>query len=268
MVDYIKAIKRPFSDLRILAISCGLFLIFGIISMIITIPILILSMVYGPSFLIDILSILISLLQLIIFAPIYGYILYSAKLVMNKDFRLINWKNWKHLFNKGLIGSLIRYIYGISIGITIFILIKIFNIPAFDNSLSNNPELLVSQLPSFIMFFIIMGILILIFLYTYPMVEMMYIKNFKFYDAFKFKELFKKLFNFKWFCAWIMTFVIALLIILATFLIFGILIIIGIVMPLLFILIIPILIISLLVIIFAIMIMQYTIYAQVYTEIK
>lgn len=186
---------------------------------------------------------------------------------MKGDFRLLNWGHWGQLFKRGLVGSLIRYIYGIPIGIIIFLVIKIFNIPTFDNSLSSNPELIMSQFPSLIIFFIISLILGLIFMYIYPMVEMMYIKNFKFNDSFKFKELFKRLFNFKWFVAWIMTLVIALFMILVALIIFGILIAIGIATPRLFILIIPISMAGILVIIFAIMIMQYTIYAQAYLEI-
>ena len=58
------------------------------------------------------------------------------------------------------------------------LLIKLLGLPFYDPAFSENPDLIFTMLPTFILYIVLAAIIGLIFLYLYPMAHMMYIKNF------------------------------------------------------------------------------------------
>lgn len=89
MVDYVAAIKRPFSDFKKLGIGALLYFV----------PIL--NIITG------------------LFAS--GYSLVCAKTANTRDFRLPEWKNWGDLFVKGLLAFVISMVYFIPTAILVAI---------------------------------------------------------------------------------------------------------------------------------------------------
>jgi len=180
MVDYIKAIKRPFLDIKKS----------GLAALLVWIPIV--------NFL------------------TYGYFLECAKLSLNKQKELPEWGNLSDKFVKGLLFIAIKIIYAIPL--IIISLVFMGNIikdglinESFIRSIQTGNGMAVIQkmigmmlepnIVGIFVFAIIVGILVS---YLIPMAVMFYVTNWKFKDAFNFKEIYKKVLTKEYFSAWIL----------------------------------------------------------------
>jgi len=169
MVNYTLAIKRPFTDFKKL-----------------------------------LLGILFSLIPIVNFIAV-GYQLECGKTSMKKVLTLPNWKNniWNYFLN-GIKSIIILIVYSIPVLIVLAISIGV-NIPSFIKSLSTTGAPNISTLLSFGSGIFIAIILAAIIAYIAPMAVLNFINNWTFNDAFKFKEVFRKVLTKKYFLAWIIT---------------------------------------------------------------
>lgn len=174
MVDYGKAIKRPFSDLKKLGVGALLYMI----------PFI--NIITG------------------FFAS--GYTLSCAKTAMKKDFKLPEWKEWGQLFVKGLLATIIGFIYFI---------------PAMIVGMIVGGAAILTTLGSGNMFaaagvsifgFIIFLIVALITLYVIPIAIMTYVGKDNFGAAFNIGLIFKKVLVGEYFAVWIIAAVYAIVV--------------------------------------------------------
>ncbi len=173
MVNFEGAIKRPFTDFKKLGIGALMYMI-PIVSFI--------TMFFA-----------------------LGYGLECAKTAMKKKEKLPEWTDWGNLFLKGLSVFAIALIYAIPIGIiAAFMVVKaIQGIGSYNTMLSVQPEMIMSNMASLGLGFILLIVLLLLLSYIMPMVLMFFVDKWKFGDAFKLGEIFKKAFTGKYFVAWI-----------------------------------------------------------------
>lgn len=179
--DYLRAIKRPFTDFNKLSIGI-IFLIIPFINII-------------TSFLVK------------------GYRLEAARTSFNKKFEMPKWENFGNLFVRGLLSFVIAIIYMLPAMILILIAVGkiLYNIImqygfsqgfSLSNSLSdqliqNNLLQNIAMIPVFIV-----GVLLaLLAAYLGPIAVMKYAEKYKFNSAFKLGEVFKKAFKGPYFIA-------------------------------------------------------------------
>ena len=162
MVDYGKAIKRPFTDIKKLIIG----------------------------FVLNIIPIVNFL--------VIGYQLECAKTAMKKNFKLPEWENWGDLFIIGLLGFIIVVIYFIPFLIVLAILgISLLPFIAFGG---RQPG--ISEFSNFIGGGIILTIVFVIAMYLLPVALLSYVERLNFGDAFSFGKVFKKAFTSQYFISW------------------------------------------------------------------
>jgi len=174
MVDFTRAIKRPFMDLTKLIIGAVL-----------------------------------SIIPIVNFLAM-GYELKCAKLAMGGDYSLPDWEEWGDLFVKGLLSVVIGIIYAIpAIIIIVILLITTLSstMEGIAGGVGSGPgaglgggRLLASMGTSLIVV-IALG---LILLYLLPSAMMTFVSNdFKFGSAFKVGEIVKKTLNTDYLVTWI-----------------------------------------------------------------
>ena len=182
MVDYIEAIKKPFTDLK----KSGLAVLFGLFGMIIFIPYLF----------------------------NFGYFLECAKNSSKKE--LPEWGNYWEKFVRGFFLFLIFFIYAIPLLILlVFLLIK-FTTGLIGSGeryvetiATGNPVLILNFMTKLfsdldVRYLVIIGILLgVLILYLIPMAMLFYITNWQFKDAFELKSIFRKAFTKKYLSAWL-----------------------------------------------------------------
>jgi hypothetical protein len=173
MVDFEAAIKRPFQDFKKLGIGALMYMI----------PVVSFITMFFAS----------------------GYGLECAKTAMKKKSKLPEWTDWGNLFLKGLSVFAIALIYSIPIGIiAAFMVVKAMQgVGSYNTMLSAQPEMIMSNMASLGLGFILFMVLLLLLSYIMPMVLMFFVDKWKFGDAFKLGEIFKKVFTGKYFVAWI-----------------------------------------------------------------
>jgi len=186
MVDYIEAIKRPFSDIKKS----------GLAALLVWIPII--------NFL------------------TYGYFLDCAKLSLSKKRELPEWSNLGDKFVKGLLFIAIKILYGIPLIIIIIVMMMNFVGEMFQENFlsvisSRDPNAIITIINSLFLDPNVVGILIaaiiigILISYVIPMASIMYVVNWKFKDAFDFKTVFKKVMTKEYFSAWIVVAVYSVL---------------------------------------------------------
>ena len=170
------------------------------------------------SFKVLIIGILLSILPIIRWFA-YGFILECSKIGKNRSDDIPEWKNWKELFVKGFLATVIEAIYYLpsflillifGLGLMNFLLKEGIATEIFNNFISRaSPEslqlIMQKQIP-FIMPYlvkmvpvlIIAGILLIIAAYIVPMAILNYLKNNRFSAAFE-KDVFRKAFTGKFF---------------------------------------------------------------------
>lgn len=171
MVNYGIAFKRPFTDVKKLVIG-----------------------------------IVLQLIPIVNFLA-FGYQLKCAKTAMEKKFELPEWGDWVNLFVKGLLAIIIAIIYMlpaiivilIMLGIPVLGLLSQGNIAGLTKNLG---EIFTSMLGGIILG----GLLLLVALYILPAAIMLFVKNnYSFGSAFKFGEIFGRIFKSDYFIVWIVT---------------------------------------------------------------
>ena len=167
MVDYMEAIRLPFTDFKKLTIGALLWMI----------PIV--NIVTG------------------FFA--FGYVLTVAKSAMKGRYVLPEWKDWGKLFVKGLLAMVIGIIWSIPvlIGVLLFFLSAgtALLAAAAQNNISAVMNIIGASIGSF-MLLLLLGVLTW---YVSPAAVFGYISTGNFGDAFDFKTVFSKAFRWTWF---------------------------------------------------------------------
>jgi hypothetical protein len=176
--DYLKAIRKPFTDFNKLIIG--------------------------------VLFLLIPIVNIITAFFVKGYRLEAAR---DYNKKLPMWNNFGKLFLRGLLSWIVGIIYmipavillGFSIGKVMYNVILQYGL---NQGLSTNNPLSDSVIQSFLLsntglipIFLIALILMVIAAYVTPIAIMMYIQKYKFEDAFKLKKVFKKAFTGQYFIA-------------------------------------------------------------------
>lgn len=177
MVDFVRAIKRPFTDFKKLGI--------GVLIYLVTI---------------------IPFIGWLASFFITGYGLECAKTSMKKNYKLPEWTDWGNLWIKGFLYSLIGLIYMIPL-----VLIGAFTI---GSALIKNWALLTAPNPDPIALASAFGgtagvwwlllLIMIVTLYIVPMAIMRFVESGKFGDAFNFREVFRKAFTSRYFAAFIL----------------------------------------------------------------
>ncbi len=178
MVDYMEAIKRPFTDLK----KSGL-------------------------------AALLGLLPVVNFLS-YGYFLECAKTSINKKIGLPEWINWKDKFIKGFLFFIIWAIYSLPLfALSILMLTKITNEVFKENYMqamgAANPVAIISMMQNLFLNQNVIGIFIVVVIvgilinYLVPMALMSYIVNNNFKEAFNFGEVFKRITKKQYLIAWL-----------------------------------------------------------------
>ena len=194
--DFMRAIKRPFTDINALSMGMLLLLLPTILFMIIptiVVVILIVSLIAG--FLVR------------------GYKFEAARTALNKKFNMPKWEAWKNLFARGFLGWVIGIIYMIPAMILILIAIGnvLYSIALqfglnqglnFGDKISD--QLIQSSLlqnTAMIPIFIIGVLLALLAAYLTPIAIMKFVDKYNFKKAFELKSVFRKAFTGKYFIA-------------------------------------------------------------------
>lgn len=182
MVDFIEAIKRPFTDLKALIIGV-------------------------------LLTIVAPFTLGILMLPVMGYGLRTAKNTLNNNPALPKWDNWGDLFVKGLVALIVSVIYLIPAIIVIVLGVAniIASIPAISLTGAATPEAMQAAIMQAIMpalaanalLFLVGLILALVAFLLLPMALMRYVKEERFGAAFGFGEILGKVFTGKYIVAWV-----------------------------------------------------------------
>lgn len=149
-----------------------------------------------------VIGILLSILPIVNFISI-GYVLEAARMTLQKKKDLPGWNNWKDLFIHGIVVFLIGVIYMIPTLILGLLavgggLLKWAITNSILESLETGGPLLIAA-----------GLILLVATYISPMSMILYAKNWKFKEAFKFSEIFKKILTGKYLVVWILSMVVS-----------------------------------------------------------
>jgi hypothetical protein len=185
LIDFIKAVKRPFSDFR----KFGLGFLFGLIPVV--------------NFFVG------------------GYSLACAKSAEKKKYDLPEWKEFGSLFIHGIMGFVISFLYFIPaiaffaacFGLIIKWLGSAYPWSVIEQILAKPAEQMVPALENLLRGMPLAGIVVLITLgtifmifaaYVLPSALMLYVRKWKFGDAFNFKDSMKKAFTSNYFVSWLL----------------------------------------------------------------
>jgi hypothetical protein len=181
MVDYEKTFKKPFTDLVKLVVG------------------IVLSIIPIVSWLAK------------------GFAIESSGLGKAKPSdKMPEWKNWGHLFIRGLLSDIIFFVYALpaiivillGLGVAIFSLVGGVMSPAIMNwfqgsSISQNWMTILPTLVVAAPILLVGIILLLLASYAAPMAVMNYVRKDKFAAAFEFKTVSKKIFTGEYFVVWL-----------------------------------------------------------------
>src|SRR3989338_4031142 len=147
----------------------------------------------------------------------FGYVLTVAKSAMKGKFELPEWTGWGNLFEKGLVGMIISFIWGIPAMIAYIAFFGTILVASFTTK--EPPAMTGISVAGML----ITGPLILLIYYVMPAAVLYYIEEGNFGAGFKFGKIFGKAFTGKWLGAYFLSFVwmvaaalIAMLLILVT----------------------------------------------------
>jgi len=184
MIDYIRAIKRPFTDIKKLMI--------GIL-----------------------LSLPIPLVTIVTNTIALGYVFNCGRTAKESNYDLPEWKNYGKLWFNAIVAGIIGFIYMIPVIIIIFIFAKDFAM-AYANdkttlllNISTNPAGLINIYGIGILFVWLSSIIIGYFV---PIAMLNWIITGKFGSAFDFGDISKKVFTRKYFDVWLTLTIIGIII--------------------------------------------------------
>jgi len=182
MVDFVRAIKRPFRDFKKL-----------IIGILLNLP--------------------IPLVRIITNTMALGYAYNCGKTSSEGDYELPEWRNYWQLWINAFVAGIISLIYIIPVAILIFVFAKdlimdyVTNETVFLVNLIQNPAGLVDIYGRSIIFIWLFSIMIS---YLLPIAILNWIKEGRFGSAFNFKDIFKKISTGKYFTAWLVVTVVGM----------------------------------------------------------
>jgi hypothetical protein len=177
MVDYARAFKRPFEDIKTLVIGM-----------------------------------IVAILPVVNFAAI-GYVLECMRTAKKRDFRLPEFKEWGNLLSRGFLFALMMVVYYLAPGTILLAILMIFGFGAAefgDMALED-----ISAIGPGILG-IVWLLVSLVILYILPSVMNNYTKNYRFGDGFRLREIFGNAMNKDYFITWLV-FIVATAIVLAIF---------------------------------------------------
>ncbi|PIU72337.1 hypothetical protein COS79_03460 [Candidatus Woesearchaeota archaeon CG06_land_8_20_14_3_00_33_13] len=180
MVNFGEAIKRPFQDFKKLGIGALMYMIPWV------------SIITG------------------FFSSGYG--LECAKTAIKKKPNLPEWSDWGNLWIRGFLMFLISVIYFLPLALLSVLFIGPLILKIMGGILSSNPETFIEGLGSAGNTLAFLGLLAVLIVYVLPMAIMFFVEKWNFSDAFKIGDIFKKAFTSKYFVAWIILIVYAMVI--------------------------------------------------------
>lgn len=202
MVDYVEAIKRPFSDFKKLLLGIILTTIFYLlISLFLIFPfgdftlkLFIFLFLFGGIFITS--------------NIINGFVYECGRLTLKGKKNITDWHRWNYLFIKGIWGTIIEFIYFLPVIILVFISFWKVISTIFKNGLENIDTSLIEKsiFNPEMMFFVLIILLLIFFIgYIMPMVIVKYFENYNFKDAFKFNDILKRTFTKTYFLSFFIT---------------------------------------------------------------
>ncbi len=180
MVNFGEAIKRPFQDFKKLGIGALMYMIPWV------------SIITG------------------FFSSGYG--LECAKTAIKKKSKLPEWADWGNLWIRGFLVFLISVIYFLPLALLSVLFVGPLILKIMGGILSSNPETFIEGLGSAGSTLAFLGLFAVLIAYILPMAIMFFVEKWKFGDAFKIGDVFKKAFTSKYFVAWIILIVYAMVI--------------------------------------------------------
>ena len=180
MVNFGEAIKMPFQDFKKLGIG---------------------SLMY-----------MIPLVNIVTSFFASGYGLECAKTAMKKKSKLPEWADWGNLWIRGFLSLLISIIYFIPLMILSVLFVGPLVLKMMGGILSSNPETFLESLGSTGSAIAFLGLFALLIAYMLPMAIMFFVDKWNFGDAFKVGAVFKKACTSKYFVAWIILVVYAMVV--------------------------------------------------------
>ena len=184
MVNFGEAIKRPFQDFKKLGIGALMYMIPWV------------SIITG------------------FFSSGYG--LECAKTAIKKKPNLPEWSDWGNLWTRGFLSFLISVIYFLPLALLSVLFVGPLILKMMGGILSSNPETFIEDLgltgSANYQLFAFLGLFAVLIAYILPMALMFFVEKWNFSDAFKIGDIFKKAFTSKYFVAWIILIVYAMVI--------------------------------------------------------
>jgi len=208
MVDFVKTLQKPFSDINKFIIG-----------------------------------VVLSIIPIVNATIVQGYAIECSGLGKNKSGKLPEWKELGDLFVKGLLAVIIGLVY--MLPASVFFMVGMRGL--ITGFMKEGWSAIFSYLPAAVPMFIIGAILWSIAAYLTPMAVLNYIKNRSLSKAFAFNEVFHKCFNTKYLVAFI---VVCVVLVIATTVLF----------------LIPF--IGLAIANFVVTVFAYTVFGEVYKEVK
>jgi hypothetical protein len=259
MVDYVKAFKTPFLDVKKLFASTFILLLFFII---IFVFIVLISIFYlrlsGLNTTIPVWFnlLLYSIIALIETIPFAFFLRYGSSVAKN-NFIVPSWKDIKGLFNDGIKIIGLYIIYAIPLYILNFL---ILGPSAFSTNLNPQDAISIDIIMKIPLFLVIIIPISLLYSYMIPVVLLRFMETKKFKDGFDFSTILRKAFNAKYLVAWIVSF---LMMVVACFFAF-------LIILLLFITLIgiPFIVIAMPMFVYILSMFLFGIYGQAYREVK
>lgn len=210
MVDYTKAFKTPFSDVK--KLFAGSYITFGFL-LLMYIPIFVIMMTYlflypskNPSIIINI---IMYLLILAFYSVPIGFFLTYAKNCINKKFVIPSWTNLTSLFKKGILGMVIMWIYSIPLMVIYSIILgsNPFALQITPESQLATTQALLTNLG--LLLSVLVPLYILLY-YLLPAIMLRYAESEKFSGGFDFSIIFRKAFSLKYFVNWLLAILLSI----------------------------------------------------------
>ncbi|MFH1209447.1 MAG: DUF4013 domain-containing protein [archaeon] len=204
-MEYMQAIKRPFSDFSKLSIGFSFLFFPGLILLLINTGfqnVLSATTLNATSILLLVLIAIISLIDGISNLIVSGYQVECGRTILKKKYKLPDWTSLWHLFINGALATVIGIIY--LIPFLIFLVITMGNvlIEMIKNPTVVSDQLILNSIDSFTIPGLIITLLLLVLgIYLIPIAIMSFISKNRFKEAFNIPVVFKKAFKWKYLLA-------------------------------------------------------------------
>jgi len=185
MISFGEAIKRPFSDVKALAIGAVLLMVSGVLMPVSG------AMVAG-------------LVWLVLTILVDGYYYYAAKSALKGDLSMPKWTDWGDLFVKGLCAAVIDLIWMIPATVVFLVVAGSAFLSLMTSGGVSNPQAMMGLLSGGTAVGVLIAFgLLLLTVYVLPAATLAFVDTGSIMAGFHVGDVFKKAFRGVWFVTWL-----------------------------------------------------------------